>query len=329
MNTPIVSRFLRAVLFAGLSVGLSSGPTSSALAAAEMRTEVKNLAITGGVEEGKARLVIDALFNRLPAEKEKVLYATTAQHSMKVSAERLDHAIALTIDILQGEPAELTLGIQGAGEIREVTGAMLQDWSVRQQTNGQRVLVLRPRKADGATAQWTVNVTARQEIKGAPGTLVPLTLAPAYPALFSGYVRIEAEPELDLRTGELTGLVPIQDKFLPESMRPGAVFINTGRGRTVAEIEMIVVMRRRDDLTALLDVTFPEPTEAGSPLRSLSNVLVTSHIAGVIHDEVYRLADLCISEFDRYVRGEPLQPLDGLTTCGSSPNRSTPARRRR
>ena len=50
------------------------------------------------------------------------------------------------------------------------------------------------------------------------------------------------------------------------SMPRDATFINTGTGATVAEPELIAVLRERPDLTALLDVTHPEPPVKGSPL---------------------------------------------------------------
>ncbi|MEZ5904349.1 MAG: NAD(P)-dependent oxidoreductase [Geminicoccaceae bacterium] len=43
------------------------------------------------------------------------------------------------------------------------------------------------------------------------------------------------------------------------AMREGATFINTGRGAQVVEEELIAVLEDRTDLTALLDVTWPEP----------------------------------------------------------------------
>ena len=55
-------------------------------------------------------------------------------------------------------------------------------------------------------------------------------------------------------------------KELFASMRQGATFINTGRGAQVDEAGLIEVLKARPDLTALLDVTFPEPPEAGSEL---------------------------------------------------------------
>lgn len=91
------------------------------------------------------------------------------------------------------------------------------------------------------------------------------------------------------------------------SMRPDAVFINTGRGATVAEDEMLDVLRERSDLTALLDVTYPEPPQPDSPLYDLPNVLVSSHIAGSVGDEVVRMADTVIEEFTAWQQGRPLR----------------------
>jgi phosphoglycerate dehydrogenase-like enzyme len=86
-----------------------------------------------------------------------------------------------------------------------------------------------------------------------------------------------------------------------------ATFINTGRGATVRENEMIEVMSARPDLTALLDVTYPEPPVADSPLWDMENVFLTAHLAGAMGDEVIRLADYCIEEFSRWQNGEKLR----------------------
>lgn len=90
-------------------------------------------------------------------------------------------------------------------------------------------------------------------------------------------------------------------------MPPDATFINTGRGATVRETEMIEVLLKRPDLNALLDVTQPEPAAPDSPLWELPNVFLTSHIAGSIGDEVVRMADYVIEEFVRWQRNEPLR----------------------
>lgn len=91
------------------------------------------------------------------------------------------------------------------------------------------------------------------------------------------------------------------------AMRPYATFINTGRGAQVVEEDLIRVLRERPDLTALLDVTHPEPPVASSPLYTLPNVHLSSHIAGSIGDEVVRMADYVIEEFEGWLEGRPLR----------------------
>ena len=66
-------------------------------------------------------------------------------------------------------------------------------------------------------------------------------------------------------------------------------------------------MQARPDLTALLDVTDPaEPPPADSPLFKLPNIHLTTHLAGSVNDEVVRMADYAIEEFQRWQAGEPL-----------------------
>lgn len=90
------------------------------------------------------------------------------------------------------------------------------------------------------------------------------------------------------------------------SMRTGATFINTGRGAQIDEAGLIEVLKSRPDLTALLDVTAPEPPVADSPLFTLPNAHLSTHIAGSIGDEVHRLADYAIEEYKRFATDESL-----------------------
>ncbi|HEY8993544.1 MAG TPA: hydroxyacid dehydrogenase [Lacunisphaera sp.] len=103
---------------------------------------------------------------------------------------------------------------------------------------------------------------------------------------------------------ETIGLV--QGRHL-ESMRPGALFLNTARGEVVDEPAMIAALRRRTDLTAVLDVTSPEPPLADSPLYLLPNVVLTPHIAGSVGRECLRMGQAMVDEYERLRAGRPLQ----------------------
>lgn len=84
------------------------------------------------------------------------------------------------------------------------------------------------------------------------------------------------------------------------AMKQGATFINTGRGASVKEDELVEVFTSRPDLTALLDVTFPEPPAEGSPITKTKNILLTPHIAGAIGTEVTHMADWCLDEYEEF-----------------------------
>lgn len=92
-----------------------------------------------------------------------------------------------------------------------------------------------------------------------------------------------------------------------EMMKPHASFLNTARGAVVNEPEMIEVLKRRTDITALLDVTYPEPPVKDSPLWTLPNVFLTPHIAGSQDRECRRMGHQTIDEYDRWSRGENLK----------------------
>ena len=112
-------------------------------------------------------------------------------------------------------------------------------------------------------------------------------------------------------------VVSLHTPWLPETeclirehhlraMKTGATLINTARGAIIAEEEMIKVLIARDDLTAILDVTYPEPPAPESALWRLANVFLTPHIAGSLDTECRRMGRFMAEELRRYCQGEPL-----------------------
>lgn len=89
------------------------------------------------------------------------------------------------------------------------------------------------------------------------------------------------------------------------SMLPYATFLNTGRGAQVVEADLVRVLRERPDLTAVLDVTYPEPPLEGHPFYELPNCVLTPHIAGSSGNEVHRMAEYMAEEFRSCVSGQP------------------------
>jgi phosphoglycerate dehydrogenase-like enzyme len=118
---------------------------------------------------------------------------------------------------------------------------------------------------------------------------------------------------------EVSDVVSLHTPWLPvtenmitgdliRSMKKNAALVNTARGAIINQPEMIKVLRdERPDLTAVLDVTHPEPPSADCELFDLDNVVLTPHIGGAMHTECYRMARFMVEEIDRYIAGEPLK----------------------
>ena len=65
---------------------------------------------------------------------------------------------------------------------------------------------------------------------------------------------------------------------LLQSMKPGALLVNTARGAVIDEPALCEVLAARPDLSAALDVYETEPLPAGHPLEKLPNVLLMPHM---------------------------------------------------
>ncbi|MEU1318249.1 hydroxyacid dehydrogenase [Streptomyces tibetensis] len=86
-------------------------------------------------------------------------------------------------------------------------------------------------------------------------------------------------------------------------MPDGAVLINTARGALV-DHDALVAELRTGRLTAILDVTDPEPLPADSPLYDLPGAFVTPHLAGSQGNELARLGLTVAQEAERLLAGE-------------------------
>lgn len=94
-----------------------------------------------------------------------------------------------------------------------------------------------------------------------------------------------------------------------ESLRSGTVFVNVSRG-AVVDTPALIARARRGDVIVCLDVVDPEPLPASSPLRSMSNVFLSPHIAGVTSECEPRFFDLMVDEVRRALGGSrPYFPL--------------------
>ena len=85
-------------------------------------------------------------------------------------------------------------------------------------------------------------------------------------------------------------------------MPDDAIFVNVSRG-AVVQSDALIAELRTGRIGAALDVFEPEPIPLDSPIRDLSNVFLSPHIAGVTPDSRRRLFGFMVDELERFFAG--------------------------
>ncbi len=171
---------------------------------------------------------------------------------------------------LNGELTGKTVGIVALGNVGRRFLELLAPFHVR-------VLAYDPGAPEALAAAYDIDLTSLDNVLAHSDVVVCLV-------------------PLTTRSAGLVGRREI------ELMKPGAVFVNVSRG-PVVDTEALVDRLRRGDLVAGLDVVDPEPLAADSPLRSLPNVFLSPHIAGVTAAAEPRFIDLMVDEVLRVLAG--------------------------
>lgn len=96
------------------------------------------------------------------------------------------------------------------------------------------------------------------------------------------------------------------DEAVFAEMKPGAWFINVGRGEIVDEVALADSLGSGHLGGAGLDVFAVEPLPADSPLWSHPNVIVTPHSSGSTESARRRSTDVFVDNFRRFTNGEQL-----------------------
>lgn len=127
----------------------------------------------------------------------------------------------------------------------------------------------------------------------------------------------ELLPEADVVV-DLLPLTPETERFVDAAflgrMKPGALFVNAGRGKTVDTAALLEALRS-GRIRAALDVTDPEPLPADHALWHAPNLLITPHVAGSVtrwEERGYRFAG---EQIRRYAAGEPLLGVEAGNTA--------------
>ena len=116
--------------------------------------------------------------------------------------------------------------------------------------------------------------------------------------------------QLLARSDIVVALLPLSDSTrglvnagVFAAMKPGAIFINAGRGATVVEDDLLAALDGGSLRAAGLDVFAVEPLPMSSPLRTHPRVTPLPHIGSATHDTRHAMATLATTNLLQALAG--------------------------
>ncbi|HVT01368.1 MAG TPA: D-2-hydroxyacid dehydrogenase [Patescibacteria group bacterium] len=94
-----------------------------------------------------------------------------------------------------------------------------------------------------------------------------------------------------------------------KKMKQSAYFINIGRGKTVAEKDLILALKDKVIAGAALDVTDVEPLPQDSPLWDFDNVIITPHSSSWTPKYPDRVTEIFVNNLKLYLDNKPMKTL--------------------
>jgi phosphoglycerate dehydrogenase-like enzyme len=89
------------------------------------------------------------------------------------------------------------------------------------------------------------------------------------------------------------------------AMKPGAFFINIGRGETVDENALIDCLQAKRIAGAALDVFATRPLPPSSPLWDMPNVVITPHVGGYVAEYEQYVMPIVVDNMRHFLAGRP------------------------
>ena len=135
-------------------LGLLLAFATTAVSAAPKTTDSAKVTTSLAPEGG--RMIIDAQGVPPPPP---LFFSAAVEQAMRLAPAEITSELKLKLHVLQGKPEVMTVGLSGDGEVVEVSGKNLRDWSVRQAAGpptpeSPAPFPSAPRAAPSLTTDW-------------------------------------------------------------------------------------------------------------------------------------------------------------------------------
>ncbi len=163
----------------------------------------------GDLKDQEAQFTFSGHFKGRPSKEHEPIYSSRASSSGTAEPNAFIQTIEFEANLVSGEFAELELAMRGEGEVTQVKGEKLQNWSIRRDHDGNRSLILRVDHSQKDLRQLKFQIETRQEFQKLPVRISPLIVVPGNPAMHEGLLRFTAKPALRLQVLEAADLTPV------------------------------------------------------------------------------------------------------------------------
>ena len=240
-------------------------------------------------------------------------HITLTNASGAYGATIAEHAIAMLLALYRRLP----------GYLRQQRQTQWMDLGAEMALDGQTVVILGAGNIGRETAR---------RLRGFDTTVVGVRRSgAAMMPEFTSVTGIENLERLLPQADVLIGCLPdtpqtrgLLSRERLAQLKPGAVFINVGRGTLVDTQALTEALQSGHLAGAGLDVTDPEPLPPGHPLWQMEQVILTPHVAGVGFGHLpateRRIRNICLENVRRYAAGRPLENVVDFSTGYRSSN---------
>ena len=221
-------------------------------------TAVDQLTFNGKLDQEAASFVLKGRLKGGVAEtnEAKLIYSQHSDARLAVEGRTNRQTFTLQTRIHQGQLKELVLTLRGQGNIHQVAGEQVRDWSIRHGSNGARFLVIRPLDPEKTTNLLEATVSATIESPALPTLLSPLLLSAEQAAWQEGSLRIESPADLEVTVTNAVGLtlLPATGPTTPDPGTPGPKTLVLQFVRTNPELQLYARATDPDARRVFLDV---------------------------------------------------------------------------
>ncbi|MGC8743060.1 MAG: hypothetical protein ACP5T0_04180 [Verrucomicrobiia bacterium] len=196
-------------------------------------TVIDDLKFSGSLSKTQANFIIQGIIKGLTTtEKEPpLIFSAKSVSQIAISQSNATQVIKTDLRILQGTLREAVFKFYGDGEIVNLSGDWIDYWSIRQTADGQRFLVITPKKvekkAEEKTADensksapvrtnYTFTITTSNSFPKLPLLFTPLSFVPSGSILYDGEIEIKRGDGIELSFTNVSGISLIKRSVEPQ-----------------------------------------------------------------------------------------------------------------